>query len=143
MTTTTAVSAAPSNPVTTSLNRPEQLGKDTFLKLLVAQLKYQNPLQPSDPSSFMAQTAQFSMVERLEELANSNKTLLGAEQSRAATALIGRQVTWKDGDTERSGVVASVRLGADGPTLVVGTDDVPYSAITTVSAPAAAPSPTA
>ncbi|MCU1378345.1 MAG: hypothetical protein JWN29_1328, partial [Acidimicrobiales bacterium] len=48
----------------------------------------------------------------------------------------------KDGDTEKTGVVSGVRMGADGPTLVVGDKDVPYASVTKVTAaptPAASP----
>lgn len=111
----------------------DQMGKDTFLKLLVAQLKYQNPLSPSDPSQFMAQTAQFSMVEKLEQMSTATNELLAAERSRAATGLLGNQITWEDGDTQKTGVVTGVRMGADGPTLEIGDTDVPYASVTKVT----------
>src|SRR5687767_15646129 len=72
--------------------RPDAMGKDTFLKLLVAQLKYQNPLDPTDGTEFMAQTAQFSVVEKLEDLAKQNAELLASNRSLGASALIGKQV---------------------------------------------------
>jgi len=50
----------------TSRTDPQTIGKDMFLKLLVAQLKYQNPMEPVDSSQFMAQTAQFTMAEKLQ-----------------------------------------------------------------------------
>jgi flagellar basal-body rod modification protein FlgD len=119
----------------------DQMGKDTFLKLLVAQLKYQNPMQPSDPSAFMAQTAQLSMVEKLETMAKATMELLTSERSRGATGMLGNQVTWTGLDgKDASGVVTGVRMGSDGPTLVVGDTDVPYAAITKVTA---APAPVA
>lgn len=117
------------------------MGKDTFLKLLVAQLKYQNPMEPADSSQFMAQTAQFSMVERLESMEKATTELLASERSRAATSLLGNQITWKDGGgVEKTGVVTGVRMGADGSTLVVGDKDVPYASVTKVTT---APAPTA
>lgn len=118
----------------------DAMGKDTFLKLLVAQLKYQNPMQPSDPSSFMAQTAQFSMVEKLETMEKATTELLTAERSRAATGMLGQQVTWTGIDgKDASGVVTGVRMGADGSTLEVGDKDVPYAAVTKVTKAPAAP----
>jgi flagellar basal-body rod modification protein FlgD len=128
-----AAAAAKANPVADSM------GKDTFLKLLVAQLKYQNPMQPSDPSSFMAQTAQFSMVEKLESMEKATTELLTAERSRAATGMLGQQVHWTGLDgKDASGVVTGVRMGTDGSTLEVGDKDVPYAAVTKVTkAPAA------
>jgi flagellar basal-body rod modification protein FlgD len=112
----------------------DQMGKDTFLKLLVAQLKYQNPMSPSDPSTFMAQTAQFSMVEKLESMEAATNQLLTAERSRTATGMLGNQVTWTGADgKDTSGVVTGVRMGADGPTLEVGDTDVPYASVTKVT----------
>ncbi len=49
------------------------MGKDDFLKMLLTQLKYQDPLNPMQGAEFSAQLAQFSSV---EQLANINKTLL-------------------------------------------------------------------
>jgi flagellar basal-body rod modification protein FlgD len=112
----------------------DAMGKDTFLKLLVAQLKYQNPMSPSDPSSFMAQTAQFSMVEKLESMESATNELLSAERSRTATGMLGNQVTWTGADGRgTSGIVTGVRMGSDGPTLEVGDTDVPYAAVTKVT----------
>jgi len=62
--------SGPTSPVAGGKDKSKDLGdKDTFLKLLVAQLKYQNPMEPVDSSQFMAQTAQFTMVEKLEAMA--------------------------------------------------------------------------
>src|SRR3954466_4485434 len=76
----------------------DQFGKDTFLKLLVAQLKYQNPLQPQDGSEFLAQTAQFTMVEKLTSLETETKSALAANQMLASTSMIGHEVKFKDAD---------------------------------------------
>ncbi|MDP9388633.1 MAG: flagellar hook capping protein [Actinomycetota bacterium] len=106
------------------------LGKDAFLKLLVAQLKYQDPLNPADGSEFMAQTAQFTMVEKLEELGRQTGELLASQRALSASSLIGRRVTYLRGDGgEAAGVVSAVRLAADGPILQVGADDVPLGAV--------------
>jgi len=118
----------------------DTLGKDAFMKLLVAQLKYQNPLEPSDPSQFMAQTAQFTMVEKLEELAKQGAEGALAQRLSTASALVGKQVTWQDAaGAVQSGVVASARLTEDGTMLRVGAVDVPLDAVDSVASPAAAP----
>jgi flagellar basal-body rod modification protein FlgD len=118
----------------------DKSSKDMFLKLLVAQLKYQNPMSPSDPSQFMAQTAQFSMVEKLEAMEKATTELLTSERSRAATGVLGNQVTWTGPDgNDISGVVTGVRMGTDGPTLEVGDKDVPYASVTKVTKAPAAP----
>ena len=112
----------------------DTLGKDAFLKLLVAQLKYQNPMSPSDPNQFMAQTAQFTMVEKLEQLAQEATRQRAVTESGTATALLGRTVVWTGaGGVERSGVVSGTSFGTDGATLHVGSDRIPLEAIRSVT----------
>lgn len=112
------------------------LGKDAFLKLLVAQLKYQDPSSPVDSSQFMAQTAQFTQVEKLDELAKNSATSLALQQGLSASTLVGRSVSWLDTDgTARDGVVVSSSFGGAAgtePTLSIGTQSVPLSRVTTV-----------
>ena len=91
------------------------LGKDDFLKLLVAQLQNQDPLNPSDPTAFTAQLAQFSSLEQLTtvnsslaEMAKANNNSQDLERL-SAFSLIGRQVEMKGPDFKYSG--ASVGFG--------------------------------
>jgi flagellar basal-body rod modification protein FlgD len=70
--------------------------RDTFLKLLVAQLSHQDPLQPTQGTEFVAQLAQFSMVE--QSIAQSAKLdtvslQLSGIASNEAVGLVGKQVT--------------------------------------------------
>lgn len=111
------------------------LGKDTFLKLLVAQLKYQDPSKPTDASQFMAETAQFTLVEKFDALTEANTSLLNATQTQAATAMVGKQVTWTDASGKpASGVVSSVVINNGVPSLRVGALDVKLSEVTEVKA---------
>jgi flagellar basal-body rod modification protein FlgD len=89
---TTPVSAIGAATATPATAQPKQdaMGKDAFLKLLVAQLKYQNPLSPTDGAEFMAQTAQFTVVEKLDELSKQNAELLSSNRALGASSLIGR-----------------------------------------------------
>ena len=82
--------------------------KDVFLKLLVAQLKYQDPSKPADSSQFMAQTAQFSALEAMQEVATSSGSMVAAQNKLQASALIGQTVSYtgEDGST-KTGVVKS------------------------------------
>ena len=93
------------------------MGSDTFLKLLVAQLKYQDPSKPADTTAMMAQTAQFQMVEKLKQLADQNTQMLSEQQATSAIALVGRSVSYTEGDQTQHGVVDSLRLTAGGPVL--------------------------
>ena len=120
---------------------PQTIGKDTFLKLLVAQLKYQNPMEPVDRSQFMAQTAQFTMVEKLQEMAARTEALVAGEASQRAAGLLGRQVTYVDAEgAAQTGVVTGARLGSDGPVLLLGTTEVSLGDVSEVTlAPTAGP----
>lgn len=113
---------------------PDQLGKDAFMKLLVAQLKYQNPLSPSDPSQFMAQTAQFTMVEELTKLTDAAARQVALGEAGTAAALLGRQVTWLDqAGAEHRGTVSGSTFGTAGTFLHVGDERVALDRITQVT----------
>lgn len=133
---TTPIGAAPVTQISSLTPPPntgipeakDQFGKDTFLKLLVAQLRYQNPMQPSDGAEFLAQTAQFSMVEKLDQVSQQNAELLAVTELLSASGLVGQTVTWVDADgVTQSGVVSSARLTATGPVMNVGGEDVPLA----------------
>ena len=117
----------------------DAMGSDTFLKLLVAQLKYQDPSKPADGTALLGQTAQFQMVEKLQLLTDQNTQMLAEQAASSAIALVGRNISYtKDGKT-LSGVVGSVKLTAAGPVLEVGQTEVPLSSVTEItSAPAPA-----
>ena len=110
----------PTEGATTQLD-PKTVGKDMFLKLLVAQLKFQNPMEPVDSSQFMAQTAQFTMVEKLQAMAAQTDALVAGEASQRAAGLLGRQVTYVDDNgATQTGVVTGTKFGTDGPVLKLG-----------------------
>jgi len=123
---------------TTDVGSSKNLGdQDTFLKLLVAQLKYQDPSNPADSTAFLAQTAQFTQVEKLGQIA----TMLQSQQLIGASGLVGKSVSYQDANgASQTGVVTSAKLNGDSePTLVVGNTDVQLSKVTEVqqAAPAA------
>jgi flagellar basal-body rod modification protein FlgD len=75
-----------------------ELGKNEFLKLLTAQLAYQDPLSPMDSEAFVAQLAQFSSVEQLQGLGSRLDTLLIAQASANqlnTAGLVGREVCFR------------------------------------------------
>jgi flagellar basal-body rod modification protein FlgD len=101
-----------------------------FLRLLVAELKNQDPTNPTDPTQFMSQLASFSSV---EQLVRSNSTL-DALLAAQANSVIGRTVTSADGLI--SGTVVAVQTSAGGGATVTLSDDrtVTLGAGVTVSA---------
>ena len=109
MTTPIGTVGTPTTTATTSADRADQMGKDTFLKLLVAQMRYQDPSNPTSSSEFMAQTATFTQVEKLEEIASQNAELLTLQRSLSAGALVGKHVAYTDDDGSTvTGAVSSV-----------------------------------
>ena len=103
-----------SGTAATSAKPGGELDKDAFLKLLVAQLKYQKPMSPADPNEFLGQTAQFTMVEKLEEISKAQSDLTVWQKVTAGQSLVGRQVTGKsDLGSDVTGVVTGLALGTD------------------------------
>lgn len=122
-------------PVTTSTSPAPTsamagLGSDDFLKLLVAQLKYQDPTSPTDTSSFMTQTAQLTQVDSLGRIAVQQTSLLAAALSSQAAGLVGKTVDYLDANgVTRRGTVTGTTFGTD-PALRINGADIPLSAVT-------------
>ncbi len=115
----------PTNPFAQPKQPEDQFGKDTFLKLLVAQLKYQDPLKPSDPQSFLTQTAQFTSVEKLTELTKQLEATAKTSSISTAAGLLGRWVSYVDEEgAEVIGQVAAASPTADGIMLSVDGKDI-------------------
>ncbi len=115
-----------------------QLGSDAFLKLLVAQLRYQNPMNPGDGASMLEQTAQFTTVETLQSIAQMNQRLMGFQQVSMSLGIVGKPVTALGLDAAPvEGVVESIRFTADGPLLrLEGGEEIPMDNVLTVESPA-------
>ncbi len=85
-----------SEAAASSTGNKNTLGQDSFMKLLVTQLKNQNPLDPQDNTAFVAQLAQFSSLEGIQSLNSTVTGLAGGLQSSQAlqaSALVGRTVS--------------------------------------------------
>lgn len=78
-------SAESNSSSSTSKKSGGSLDKDAFLQLLVAQMKYQDPLEPTDNTEYISQLATFS---QLEETQNMQASL----QEMEANSLVGKQV---------------------------------------------------
>lgn len=97
--TTQTTSTNSSSSVTTATN--DALGKDAFLKLLVAELSNQDPLNPMEDREFISQMATFSSLEQMQ---NMNKTLTGMSEANKFNAVqyIGKAVAFTAGDGEEA-----------------------------------------
>ena len=104
------------NTVTASSTGTETLGKDDFLRLLITQLRYQDPLSPMDDKEFIAQMAQFSSLEQMQNLYKLSEL-------QQATSLLGRSVLAAketDGLPEQVyGRVTGVRTSGDNVLLLL------------------------
>ena len=90
---------APSREELQRDNEAAQLGKDDFLRLLTVQLRYQDPLNPMQDTDFIAQMAQFSSLEQLQNMNRSLDKNLGSDEqlntafnNNIVTALVGKTV---------------------------------------------------
>ena len=121
--TTTATAATATDATRKSDAAGNQiLGKDDFLKLMVAQMKNQDPMNPADDKDNIAQMAQFSSLEQITNLASATQQLATRMTLTQNVGLLGHDVTYTKADgTSASGAVDGLQLTADGgATLSVG-----------------------
>ncbi|NAZ88608.1 flagellar hook capping FlgD N-terminal domain-containing protein, partial [Kineococcus indalonis] len=148
---TSAASKLGGASTSTKASGSTQQNKDTFMKLLVAQLRFQDPSKPVDSSDFIAQTAQFSSLETMEEMSKNNVEMLGAQLKLQASTLVGQTVSYKGADGATvTGVVSSASFSATSvggtgnePVLKVDGKDVVLSNVVSVDVPGAATATTA
>ena len=125
---------SPTGTSSTGKASSDSKDKDMFLQLLVAQMRYQDPMNPTDSSQFLAQSAQFTALEKMEAVADQTGALLSAQMAFGASGLIGKQVTWKDSDgNDQAGTVGSVTFGSTGPILSVDGKDVAIADVVSVT----------
>jgi flagellar basal-body rod modification protein FlgD len=93
------------------------LDYDSFLQLLIAQIKFQDPTQPLDPTEQVSQLATFSTVEQSIKTNTKLDSLLTSFALAQAESVIGRTITSADGET--SGKVASVRIVEGGAVAIL------------------------
>ncbi len=98
-----------------------------YMKLLVAQLQNQNPLEPLDNKDMTAQLAQFSQLQQLETMNTSFGRVLDSVQRGYASSLIGKEVSYQtratDGTVEtRTGEVEEVTMGENGDIILTVED---------------------
>lgn len=109
--------------MTEATTKQTELDKDTFIQLLVTQMKYQDPLNPMDNSEMLAQLAQFTALEQMMNVSQ-------ASQKQLASGMIGKYVEYYSTDSTTGasgyqyGKVDYVNLNGDTPTLGIGEVEV-------------------
>src|SRR3954463_768243 len=130
-TTATTATAAPSS----TKKADPVLGKDDFLKLMVAQMKNQDPMNPADDKDNIAQMAQFSSLEQITNLATATQDLANKMSLTQNIGLLGHTVTYTGANgTAVSGTVDGMNLDKTGAATlsVAGQTGVDPTSITSV-----------
>jgi flagellar basal-body rod modification protein FlgD len=97
------------------------LGKDDFLKLLLAQLSNQDPLKPLEDKEFIAQLAQFNTLEQMQQANKHLADMLTTQSLSQASSMLGKQIETANGI---SGAVTAITMVDGQPKLTVGEDQV-------------------
>jgi flagellar basal-body rod modification protein FlgD len=99
----------------------QTLNEADFLKLLVAQMSSQDPMNPESNTDFAAQMAQFSALQTAQSTQTSVAALSTSQQIQQANDLIGWTVTVQNADgTTASGTVTGVQVNSGTPSIMVG-----------------------
>lgn len=114
-----AVGATSANSATSAALQAGNLGLQDFLKILLTQLTYQDPLKPMDNKDFLAQMAQFTMVAQVQQMNDKIDRGLAAQSSGQSVGLLGRTVDVSTSGGLLSGTVTSIALTSEGPKLTV------------------------
>lgn len=138
----------PSNPIAFGLDDSlaarlptRNLTQDDFLKLVVAQMTTQDPLNPRGDTEFIAQMAQFSLLEQSKSMQEDVARLRADQLFLQANAMLGRVVELQDTEgTVTRGVVTAIHVVEGTPKLVVGGEPYDLSEVVLVEPPATQPS---
>jgi flagellar basal-body rod modification protein FlgD len=123
---------ASSSTMSSSTQSAQDL-KTQFLKMLIAQLKNQDPTKPVDNSQMVAQQAQFASLEQMQNMNTNMVSLMAMQNVTQAVGLVGRSITGKTADgTAVSGTVSGLIFTDGTPTLKVGSNTVPLALVETI-----------
>ncbi|MFN8616358.1 MAG: flagellar hook capping FlgD N-terminal domain-containing protein [Dehalococcoidia bacterium] len=93
-----AVTALQNTTASKKTSSSADLGQVDFMKLIIAQMRNQNPLEPQKDSDFMAQMAQFEALNQMKTVADSMKVLQGVQELNSAASMIGKTITGQQVD---------------------------------------------
>ena len=111
-------------PVSASTsNASSSIGLQDFLKILLTQLSYQDPLKPMDNQQFMAQMAQFTTLQQTQALNTKLDELLSTQASLQSVGLLGKTIEFNTSSGTVQGTVTALSLSGSAPSLTVRTSD--------------------
>jgi flagellar basal-body rod modification protein FlgD len=120
----------------TAVRDPKQtLDSDVFMQLLVTQLRNQDPSSPMDTNQMISQTTQLSMMEKMTELGTTSTEDFALQMRIAASAIVGKQVSYLDSDGKTvTGTATSVSFADSVPSVKVGSVDIALDKLTGITA---------
>ena len=115
--------------------KESQMGIDDFLKLLTAQLQYQDPLEPMKDTEFIAQMASFSSLDQMSSLNKNFESFFQSQMNQSVQGYLGKVVTLEDDGAEESGLVTAVTQKGGELKLTVNGRDYDPSSVSRVELP--------
>jgi flagellar basal-body rod modification protein FlgD len=120
LTGTPGTTLAPSTPGTSLTPTTSGLGENSFLMLMMDQLKNQDPTSPSDPTQYLSELASFSTLEQETNIAGSTSTAAASSSATSALSLLGHTIDYIDSNgLAQTGTVQKVSFSTSGPSLTV------------------------
>lgn len=108
----------------------QTLDKDAFLKILVAQMRYQNPFDPQSSEDFIVQMTQMATMEQMYNVATQIEQFVRLQKLYQTVALIGREVTVATGEGKtETGIVNKVVIGDDNIKLVINGNEYDITSV--------------
>lgn len=120
---------------------PGKLGKDDFMKLLLATLKYQDPTEPMDTAKLLEQTSTMTNMEQMIQMTEASKKSFEAQQRAQGTTMVGKTAVYDAVDAQgnavtTAGKIDAVEFLADGKVLAhIGKEKVEMSDILGIADP--------
>ena len=138
---TSAIGTRSSTDTTTAAGAsPQVLSQNDFLKLLVAQMTSQDPLNPTTSQDLLTQTVQLSTLQSNTSLASTLTQLQGSQSLSQADSLLGKQVTLQvDAKTTTQGVVTGIDVSTGIPTILVNGAAYNLNQVLSISNPTSSP----
>lgn len=122
------------NPATqTSAEKALDLGKDAFMKMMIENLRNQDPSSAGDSKEFVQQLSQMTMLEQITNMANATASLASETRDARAVGMLGKTIGWTGADgIHQEGLVEAVDSSTGTPLLKVGEQLVHTSLVTDV-----------
>jgi flagellar basal-body rod modification protein FlgD len=107
-----------------------ELGTDTFMTLMLTQMRNQNPMEPMNDTEMISQMAQLNSVTQLQKMSTSMSSVEHLNQLLSASGMMGKTVSYKDSTGNLfSGLVSSVTIDGTSVNLTVGQQSISISSV--------------